>query len=89
VNRVTDILDSLLGTPSFRGDVVRSRRGVFTNGDGLDLPDASVDALVPRNADADIGPCTAHRHGKLRGEKRCHGCGRTRNEIELDGRTNR
>ena len=84
MSRVTDVLDAFLGTPSFRGGVVRSRNGVFTNGDGLEHADTPLDALVPRSMDADVDPCTPHRHGKLRGEKRCHGCGRTRNEIEID-----
>lgn len=83
MSRVTDALDALLGTPSFRGGVVRSRSGVYTNGDGLDH-DLSLDSLVPRNTDADVDPCSRHRHGKLKDEKRCHGCGRTRNEIAID-----
>lgn len=83
MSRITDALDALLGTPTFRGGVVRSRNGVFTDGDGLGL-DVSLDSLVPRNTDADVDPCSPHRHGKLKGEKRCHGCGRTRNEIEID-----
>jgi len=87
MSRATDVLgavDSLLGTASFRGGVVRSRDGVYTDGDGLGL-DTSLDSLALRSSGGDAaGPCTAHRHGKLRGEKRCHGCGRTRNEIEID-----
>lgn len=81
MSRVTDVLDAFLGTSTFRGGVVRNRNGVFTNGDGLDLPDTPLDALVPRSMDS---ACSRRRHGKLRGEKRCHGCGRTRNEIEID-----
>lgn len=70
-----DALDALLGTSSPRGDLVRvGGAGVHTNRD-LEAPD--------RPADGD--PCTAHRHGKLRGRQRCYGCGRTRNEIEIDG----
>jgi hypothetical protein len=77
-------LDALLGTTSFRGGVVRSRHGVYTDADGLGL-DTSLESLALRTSGGDaVGPCTAHRHGKLRGEKRCHGCGRTRNEIQLD-----
>ena len=75
--RVVDAVDSLLGTASPRGEggVVHSRHGVFTNDDWVDAPDPT----------SDDGPCTPHRHGKLKGVKRCHGCGRTRNEIEIDG----
>jgi hypothetical protein len=79
VSRVTDAIDSLLGTTSLHGDVVRrvSGSGVHTNRD---------DALLPDRAH-DVYPCTPHRHGKLRGQQRCFGCGRTRNEILLDGDT--
>lgn len=75
-------LDSLLGTTSFRGGVVRSRNGVFTDADGLDPAEDSLESLIPRGTG--VGPCSAYQHGKLRGEKRCHGCGRTRNEVEID-----
>ena len=83
MSRVTDALDALLGTPSFRGGVVRSRSGIYTDSDGLGL-DTSLDSLVPRNTDADVDPCSRRRHGKLKGDRRCHGCGRTRNEIAID-----
>jgi hypothetical protein len=70
-----DALDALLGTASPRGDLVRvGAAGVHTNRDDLDLPDRPTD----------VDPCTPHRHGKLRGNQRCYGCGRTRNEIEID-----
>jgi len=86
MKHATDVMgaiDSLLGTTSFRGGVVRSRDGVFTDTYGLGL-DLSIDSLVPRSEDVDVDPCSPHRHGKLRGERRCHGCGRTRNEVLLD-----
>lgn len=70
-----DALDALLGTTSHRGDLVRvGASGVHTNRDDLDLSDRPID----------VDPCSPHRHGKLKGEKRCHGCGRTRNEVEID-----
>jgi hypothetical protein len=73
--RVMDAVDSLLGTSSLRGDLVRvNRSGVHTNRDDLWLPDRIHD----------IDPCTPHRHGKLSGLQRCFGCGRTKNEIELE-----
>lgn len=76
-SRVVDAIDSLLGTTSLRGDLVRtSGSGVHTNRDDLDLPDQPF---------VDVDPCTAHRHGKLKGQMRCFGCGRTKNEIELEG----
>jgi hypothetical protein len=81
MSRVTDALDAFLGTPSYRGGaVVKNRNGVFTDGDGLDL-DASLESIIPRSTDVD--PCSPHHHDRLRGA-RCHGCGRTRNEILLD-----
>ena len=84
--RVVEAMDALLGTASFRGEVVRSRHGVYTNADGLDAPDLSVEALVPRGSGGDDESlCSPPAHGKLRGRKRCRGCGRTRNEIEIDG----
>ena len=73
--RVTDAIDALLGTTSLRGDLVRvSGAGVHTNRD---------DQIVPERT-TDTDPCTPHRHGKLKGSKRCFGCGRTRNEIEIE-----
>lgn len=45
--------------------------------------EARDDLLLPDRTD-DVDPCTEHRHGKLKGSKRCFGCGRTRNEIELE-----
>lgn len=75
MSRVTVALDSLLGTSSPRGDLVRvSGAGVHTNRDDLDLPESHDD----------VDPCSPYRHGKLRGSKRCFGCGRTRNEIEIE-----
>jgi hypothetical protein len=41
------------------------------------------DQLLPARTE-DVDPCTPHRHGKLKGSKRCFGCGRTRNEIEIE-----
>jgi hypothetical protein len=41
------------------------------------------DLLLPDRTE-DVDPCTPHRHGKLKGSKRCFGCGRTRNEIEIE-----
>jgi hypothetical protein len=82
--RVVDAVDSLLGTPTFRGGALRSRAGVFTDSDGLE-PVGALDTLSVHAESGDAGPCTAYRHGRLRGKKRCHGCGRTRNEIEIDG----
>ena len=74
-HRVTDAVDSLLGTSSPRGDLVRvNGSGVHTNRDDQILP-------VRTN---DVEPCTPHRHGKLKGRERCFGCGRTRNDIELE-----
>ncbi len=71
-----EALDALLGTSSLRGDLVRvGASGVHTNRDDLDLPDRPVDG----------DPCTPRRHGKLIGDRRCFGCGRTRNEIEIEG----
>lgn len=87
MSRATDVLgavDSLLGTASFRGGVVRSRDGVYTDGDGLFPEDGSAESLWLSGSGDGVGPCTPHRHGKLCGEKRCHGCGLTRNEILLD-----
>lgn len=77
--RIVEAIDGLLGTVSFHGNsVVRRRRGdgAYTNGD-------ATDELAPILLDGD--PCSRRRHNKLRGDKRCTGCGRTRNEIELDG----
>ena len=69
-------LDAMLGTTSPRGDSVRvGLGGVHTNRDDAEFP-------VPTTSDTD--PCTPHRHGKLRGDRRCFGCGRTRNEIEIE-----
>jgi hypothetical protein len=80
--RVTDTIDGLLGTTTFRGEVVRrGRSGVFTNGDALKL-DTGVESLAPIICEE---ACSTYRHGKLRGRQRCRGCGRTRNEIEIDG----
>jgi hypothetical protein len=74
-SRITEAVDSLLGSTSLRGDLVRvSDAGVHTNRDDLLLPDRVND----------VEPCTPHRHGKLKGQQRCFGCGRTRNEILLD-----
>lgn len=68
-----DALDALLGTASPRGDLVRvTRAGVHSN--DLELPDRP----------ADVDPCTRRRHGKLRGDRRCYGCGRTKNELALE-----
>lgn len=87
MSRVTDALDAFLGTSSFRGGVVKSRDGVYTNGDGLGL-DTSLDSLALRTSGGDTpDPCSPHRHGKLRGQKRCFGCGLTRNEILLNEET--
>jgi hypothetical protein len=73
--RVVDAIDSLLGSTSPRGDLVRvAGAGAYTNRDDLDLPE-SFD---------DVDPCSPHRHGKLKGRARCFGCGRTKNEIELE-----
>lgn len=79
--RVTEAIDGMLGTTTFRGEVVRNRNGVHTNTDALGL-ETGVEAFEPIVTE---DPCTAYRHGKLRGRKRCRGCGRTRNEIEIDG----
>jgi hypothetical protein len=84
-HRVIDAIDSLLGTTTFRGTVVRSRGGVFTDTDGLE-PQSEIDALAVRTSGGDApGACNAYAHERLRGKRRCHGCGRTRNEIEIDG----
>jgi hypothetical protein len=72
--RITDAVNSLLGSSSPRGDLVRMSSGVHTNRDDAGLPETL----------SSIDPCSPHRHGKLRGQKRCFGCGRTRNEIEID-----
>ena len=81
--RITDAIDGLLGTTSFRGgEVVHNRNGVLTNGEAFELPDAPLDALTPVVVDVD--PCSAGRHMRLKGNRRCLGCGRTRNEIEIE-----
>lgn len=46
-------------------------------------PDVLDNQLLPDRTE-DVDPCTPHRHGKLKGSKRCFGCGRTRNEIEIE-----
>jgi hypothetical protein len=79
--RVTEAIDGVLGTTTFRGEVVRSRRGVFTNTDALGL-ETGVEGFALIVVES---PCSSYRHGKLRGQQRCRGCGRTRNEIEIDG----
>lgn len=85
MSRAADRLDQLLGAPSFRGRIVRNRGGVFTNSDGLE-PQSELDALTVRTSGGDVpNACNPHAHGRLRGTKRCHGCGRTRNEIAIDG----
>lgn len=85
MSRAIDRLDQLLGTPSFRGGAIRNRAGVFTNADGLE-PQSELDALTVRTSGGDVpSACNPHAHGRLRGTKRCHGCGRTRNEIAIDG----
>jgi hypothetical protein len=71
--RVPDNVDSLLGVSSPRGDLVQA------SGSGVNQDD---EFLLDRTDDVD--PCTEHRHGKLKGSKRCFGCGRTRNEVELE-----
>jgi hypothetical protein len=78
--RVTDAIDGLLGTTTFRGEVVRRRDGIHTNADAFRLEN-DVDALRPSFS---FEACSTYRHGKLRGQQRCRGCGRTRNEIEID-----
>jgi hypothetical protein len=78
-----EALDALLGTASARGAVVRSRRGVYTDGDGLD-PTDSIEDLVHASTGGDA-ICTNHKHGRLKGKVRCPGCGRTRNEVEIEG----
>ena len=83
MSRVTDVLDAFLGTPTYRGGVVRNRSGVYTNADGLEPADGSFDGLVPRSLDSAVDPCSPRSHGRLKG-RRCHGCGRTWNEIALD-----
>ena len=73
-HRVTDAVDSLLGTSSHRGDLVHvARSGVHTN---FDPPN------VKEPTDFDL--CSPHGHGRLRDTRRCTGCGRTRNEIEIE-----
>jgi len=73
--RIPDAVDTLLGSSSPRGDLVRViGAGVHTNRD---------DALLPDRTN-DIDPCTPHRHGKLKERQRCFGCGRTFNEIEIE-----
>jgi len=53
--------------------------------DGLE-PQSELDALTVRTSGGDVpSACNPHAHGRLRGTKRCHGCGRTRNEIAIDG----
>lgn len=42
------------------------------------------DMLDPSDRPYDVDPCTSYRHGKLRGNQRCYGCGRTRNEVEIE-----
>ena len=79
--RITDKIDALLGTTSFRGDVVRTRNGVHTNGESALLD--TIDALAPAGGDTE---CSPRRHGRLRGDARCGGCGRTRNDFVIDGR---
>lgn len=73
-HRVTDAIDSLLGTTSpGRGDSVHvNRAGVYSNFDAPDAPSTQFDR------------CSDGRHGRLRGSRRCTGCGRTRNEIEIE-----
>ena len=74
-HRVTDAVDALLGTASSgRGDAVHvNRAGVYSN---FDLPETASTTTFDR--------CSDGRHGRLRGPRLCTGCGRTRNEIELD-----
>jgi len=81
---VLDAIDSLLGTTSSRHDgVVRVRgSGVYANEDDS-LRSADVtDGLQPSGIGANL--CTRRRHSKLRGDARCRGCGRTKNEIEIE-----
>lgn len=80
--RVVDAVDDLLGTATFRGGVVRQRGGVFTDADGL-APTSALDALAPHQGGLDA-TCSNYRHGRLRGARRCPGCGRTRNEVAID-----
>jgi len=75
--RIVNVLDNLLGTTSFHGEVIRNRRGIFTNGESFELPDIPIVL--------DIDPCTPRRHARLKGQRRCLGCGRTLNEIAIDG----
>jgi len=74
-HRVTDAVDSMLGTTSSgRGDSVRvNRAGVYSNFDAPDLPSTTM-----------FDRCSDGRHERLRGTRRCTGCGRTRNEIEIE-----
>lgn len=51
----------------------RLASGLHTDREGIDFPD-----------NADVDPCSPHRHGKLKAQQRCFGCGRTRNEIEIE-----
>lgn len=72
-HRVTDAIDSLLGTSSPRGDLVHTiKSGVHTNFDPPNVPEPNFDH------------CSRHGHGRLHDDRRCTGCGRTRNEIEID-----
>jgi len=77
-----EALDALLGTASARGAVVRSRRGVYTDGDGLDPADSIEDLEFASTGGDAI--CTPHKHGRLKGKVRCPGCGLTRNEALLN-----
>jgi hypothetical protein len=86
MNHRVDVLgavDRMLGTTSFRGSVVRNRRGVHTDADGIEDGDSVLDALEHRTPGGD-DVCSAHKHGRLRGQQRCPGCGRTKNEVEID-----
>lgn len=56
---------------------------------GRMVQQAALDAVTTEARSSELEPaqayaCEPHKHAKLQGNRRCLGCGRTRNEIELE-----